>query len=178
MTTPPDVVPFGTHDPAVAMAAVCDQQDGDKTACGKPTADSLVATPSAPAQAGEALVSLANRLWNEFYDRKVDPKNTLRELIAGIRALAAMLAATPTVPVASGGEVERLREAWGEPADWAEKLEELYGWTGSAWVSGEQYAKRSAGLHAFLCSLIGYLVTGEEAARATLTPTAAPGSEA
>lgn len=60
----------------------------------------------------------------------------------------------------------------GDPQDWAGKREELLTWTGSAFLAGETHpsdneAKR--GLYAFLCGLIGWLATGEEAARAALS---------
>ncbi len=54
--------------------------------------------------------------------------------------------------------VERVRDALGEPEEWANKLAELYTWSGS------KVASETPGLHVFLCSLIGYLSVGQDAA--------------
>lgn len=67
----------------------------------------LATPPASDAPASEAredAVALANRLWNEFYDRKVDPKNTLRELISAVRSLAA----APKVASDTGAGLRRL----------------------------------------------------------------------
>lgn len=82
---------------------------------------------------------------------------------------AALLPAAPTSAPTARTSNHALLEALGQPEDWAEKLAELYTWTGSAWVSGDEGAERPAGLSTFLCSLIGYLVAGEDAARAAIT---------
>ena len=59
-----------------------------------------------------------------------------------------------------------VREALGEPSEWAEKREELLDWTGSAWLAREENTDRRREMYAFLCELIGYLQAGEDAARA------------
>jgi hypothetical protein len=54
-------------------------------------------------------------------------------------------------------------------SDWTEKLEELMGWTGSAFLAGEKVedeAQCKSDLYGFLCSLIGWLTTAEMAAEA------------
>jgi hypothetical protein len=49
-------------------------------------------------------------------------------------------------------------------SDWAQKREQLLGWTGSAVLSGDEpfTAETRGDLYSFLCSLIGYLHAGED----------------
>lgn len=62
----------------------------------------------------------------------------------------------------------------GDPADWQSKLDELHGWSGSAWIAGEDDdasdSERKSQCYSFLCSLIGYLMAGRDAAALTASP--------
>jgi len=82
---------------------------------------------------------------------------------------------TPTPPDFRDG-IEAA--ALGDPAEWAAKRAELYAWTGSAWLSGDDVAEDyRPELYSFLCTLIGYLMCGEQAAtvlRSIPTPDTLP----
>jgi hypothetical protein len=52
-----------------------------------------------------------------------------------------------------------------ELSDWQAKTEDLLAWTGSAFLAGETHpsdGEDKGQLYSFLCSLVGYLATGEE----------------
>lgn len=56
----------------------------------------------------------------------------------------------------------------GSYAEWDEKLQELYGWTGSAFLAGEKVedeAQHKANLYSFLCGLIGWFITARDASQ-------------
>lgn len=64
--------------------------------------------------------------------------------------------------------IEGMRKALGPADDWAEKLAELYSWSGSAFLAGEKVrdeAGHKSRLYSFLCDLIGFLAIGERTAR-------------
>lgn len=75
----------------------------------------------------------------------------------------------------AGEVVERLRETLGDAQEWRDKRLELYDWTGSAWLSGGEKQKPPKGVSAFLTSLIGFLMAGEDAASALTTQGGAEG---
>lgn len=64
----------------------------------------------------------------------------------------------------AGTLLASLAKELGPSSDWTAKLAELYGWSGSAWVAGESDDDHRPALYSFLCSLIGYLMAGADAA--------------
>lgn len=84
-----------------------------------------------------------------------------------------------------------LREKLCPAVDWKGKLDDLYSWSGSAFLAGEKVedeAGHKLRLYGFLCGLIGYLMAGHDAASvlesgpadladATNNPPSDPGTE-
>lgn len=71
-------------------------------------------------------------------------------------------------------EIERVQHTLGAPSEWADKQSELLRWTGSAFLAGEPVedeAECRGQLYSFLCGMIGWLATGEAAARQALSDT-------
>lgn len=61
---------------------------------------------------------------------------------------------------------EKASELLGSAREWAEKRSELMQWTGSAWIAGEATDDLRRECYSFLCGLIGWLQSAEDAAAA------------
>jgi hypothetical protein len=91
---------------------------------------------------------------------------TLSSLISRVEE-GSELASASVRPEPNG--VEAAVIALGEPHEWSAKLNELYSWSGSAFLAGEKVkdeADHKVRLYGFLCGLIGYLMAGRDAAAA------------
>lgn len=101
------------------------------------------------------------------------PGQTVRlDVSVGYASPSASMALAPPAPA-----TVEMREALGSPDGWQAKLDELYRWSGSAFLAGEKVedeADHKFQLYGFLCSLIGYLTAGKNLAAAAL---AAPATD-